>query len=208
MSKGKKSTGLSRRQFISRAGTGAVGSVVLFQNCVSENENEKTGEEQRKFKLMGTNSLSLTVNGKKISTKVNENTTLVELLRDRLDLTGTKVACNSGECGSCSVLLEGEIIYSCHMLALDAEGKSVTTIEGLMDGEKLHPVQEAFVEEDGLQCGFCTPGQVMAAVSLLQKNPSPTKTEVMDGMAGNICRCGAYPKIIDSVLSASNKMKA
>jgi len=178
---------------------------VLFPAITSGNENSDPKEKD--FKMEGTNSLSLVVNGKKISTKVNANTTLVEFLRDHLNLTGTKVACNNGECGSCSVLLDGEVVYSCHILALDAAGKFVTTVEGLMEGEKLHPVQQAFVEEDGLQCGFCTPGQVMAAVSLLQKNPTPTKTEVQEGMSGNICRCGAYPKIIDSVISAAEKMK-
>ncbi|MCF6268676.1 MAG: (2Fe-2S)-binding protein [Melioribacteraceae bacterium] len=207
MSKENKSKKLSRRDFIGRASTGAVGSIVLFPAISSGNDKREEKISKTNFKMLGTNSLTLKVNGKKISAKVNANTTLVELLRDHLNLTGTKVACNSGECGSCSVLLDGEVVYSCHMLALDAQGKSVTTVEGLMDGEKFHPVQEAFVEEDGLQCGFCTPGQVMAAVSLLNNNPTPTKGEVMNGMAGNICRCAAYPKIIDSVLSASKKMK-
>jgi xanthine dehydrogenase YagT iron-sulfur-binding subunit len=207
MSDEKKSKGLSRRDFIGRAGTGAIGSIVLFPSIVKGDEKKEKAQGDAKFKIKGNNSISLKVNGKTISTKVSANTTLVELLRDQLYLTGTKVACNNGECGSCSVLLDGEVVYSCHMLALDAHGKSVTTVEGLMNGEKLHPVQEAFVEEDGLQCGFCTPGQVMAAVSLLQKKPSPTRDEVIKGMSGNICRCGAYPKIIDSVLSASKKMK-
>ena len=207
MSKEKKEKKLSRRDFIGRASTGAVGSIVLFPAISNGSDRKEEKKIEHDFKKLGTNSLTLKVNGKKISAKVSGNTTLVELLRDHLHLTGTKVACNNGECGSCSVLLDGEVVYSCHMLALDAHGKSVTTVEGLMDGEKLHPVQEAFVEEDGLQCGFCTPGQVMAAASLLQKNNTPTRKEVMDGMAGNICRCAAYPKIIDSVLSASKKMK-
>lgn len=208
MGKNSKLKGLSRRQFITRAGTGAVGSYVLFP-ALGKAETKKLNEEDsQKNHLLGDNPLSLIVNGKKIKTKVRANTTLVELLRDHLHLTGTKVACNNGECGSCSVLLDGKVVYSCHMLALDAQGKSVTTVEGLMDGNKLSIVQQAFIEKDGLQCGFCTPGQVMAATALLSKNPHPTKDEVKEGMSGNLCRCGAYPKIIDSVLTAAEKLNS
>ncbi|MEN8191561.1 MAG: (2Fe-2S)-binding protein [Bacteroidota bacterium] len=207
MSKNSKSKNLSRRQFITKAGTGAVGSYVLFPTIVKSNKSlNHSGEEITNLK--GDTDLSLNVNGKNIKTKVNANTTLVELLRDHLNLTGTKVACNNGECGSCSVLLDGKVVYSCHMLALDAQGKSVTTVEGLMEGNNLSIVQETFIEKDGLQCGFCTPGQVIAATALLNKNPNPTMDEVKEGMAGNLCRCGAYPKIIDSVLAAAEKLKS
>lgn len=208
MGNNSKSKGLSRRQFITRAGIGAVGSYVLFPALgKADTKNLSDNNSQQKY-LLGNNSLSLTVNGKKVKTKVKANTTLVELLRDHLNLTGTKVACNNGECGSCSVLLDGKVVYSCHMLALDAQGKSVTTVEGLMDGNKLSIVQQAFIEKDGLQCGFCTPGQVMAATALLIKNSHPTKDEVKEGMSGNFCRCGAYPKIIESVLTAAEKLNS
>jgi aerobic-type carbon monoxide dehydrogenase small subunit (CoxS/CutS family) len=128
--------------------------------------------------------------------------TLAEVLRDRLDLTGTKVCCNQGTCGTCTVLLDDVAVYSCHMLALDAAGHRVTTIEGLMEGEELHPLQKAFVDRDGLQCGYCTPGQVMSAEALLLENPDPTTNEIREAMTGNLCRCGAYPKIIESIEAA------
>jgi aerobic-type carbon monoxide dehydrogenase small subunit (CoxS/CutS family) len=128
--------------------------------------------------------------------------TLAEVLRDRLDLTGTKVCCNQGTCGTCTVLLDDTAVYSCHMLALDAAGHRVTTIEGLMEGEELHPLQKAFVERDGLQCGYCTPGQVMFAQALLLANSDPTTDEIHEAMTGNLCRCGAYPKIIESIKAA------
>ncbi len=130
-------------------------------------------------------------------------TSLAELLRHQLKLTGTKIVCNHGECGACTVLLDNKVVYACHMLALDAAGKSVITIEGLLQGEELHPLQKAFVDHDGLQCGFCTPGQIMAAQGLLLKNPHPTREEVLVGMSGNLCRCAAYPHIIESVLAAA-----
>ena len=147
--------------------------------------------------------LKLTVNGRTVRMHIPPSLTLAELLRDRLNLTGTKVVCNHGECGSCTVVLDGRAVYSCHMLALDAAGKEVLTVEGLLEGENLHPLQEAFVKEDGLQCGFCTPGQVMAAFALLRQKPHPSLDDIKEGMAGNLCRCGAYPKIAGSILAAA-----
>lgn len=132
---------------------------------------------------------------------------MVQVLREKLNLTGTKVVCNQGECGGCTVLLNGKSVYSCHILALDTNGKEVITIEGLMHGEKLHLVQQAFVEHDGLQCGFCTPGQVMAAQALLIKHPEPTEEEITEGMSGNLCRCAAYPNILKSVKAAAAQSK-
>jgi aerobic-type carbon monoxide dehydrogenase small subunit (CoxS/CutS family) len=138
---------------------------------------------------------------------VEPRTTLAELLRNRLKLTGTKIVCNQGECGGCTVLMNGKAVYSCHMLALDAAGKEITTIEGLMSGEKLHPIQQAFIDHDGLQCGFCTPGQIMAAEEILIKNSKPSKEEILDGMSGNLCRCAAYPNILKSVVAAAEISK-
>jgi len=175
---------------------------VLPGTLASEPAKKK---EESSPRHKGKEPLTLNVNGKPVRVLVEPRTTLAELLRDRLDLTGTKVVCNQGECGSCTVLLNGEAVYSCHILALDAAGKEVTTVEGLMEGEKLHPLQEAFIEHDGLQCGFCTPGQIMAARALLLKHPRPTVEQVKEGMAGNLCRCSAYPNIIDSVLAAAKK---
>jgi xanthine dehydrogenase YagT iron-sulfur-binding subunit len=205
MSKDSKpnNKGISRRKFIQGVGTGVIGGVVLPQALTSEPATKKKESTPQKNKEM----LSLKVNGKPIRVMVEPRITLAELLRDHLKLTGTKVICNHGECGGCTVLLDGKAVYSCHMLALDAQGREVITIEGLMNGEKLHAIQEAFIEEDGLQCGFCTPGQVMAAYALLLKIPKPTVEQVKEGMSGNLCRCAAYPNIVNSVMTAAKKMR-
>ncbi len=147
-------------------------------------------------------TIRLTVNGEKKTVVTHPDRSLLDVLREDLDLTGTKVCCNQGTCGTCTVLLDDLAVYSCHMLALDAAGHRVTTIEGLMEGEELHPLQKAFVDRDGLQCGYCTPGQVMSARALLLENPDPTTNEIREAMTGNLCRCGAYPKIIESIEAA------
>jgi len=122
--------------------------------------------------------------------------TLLDALRDDIGLTGAKPGCNMGNCGACTILLDGEPVYSCLVLAVDCEGQAITTIEGLAHGDVLDPVQQAFVEQDALQCGFCTPGQILAMKALLARNPHPNDEELERGMAGNLCRCGAYPKIL------------
>ncbi len=197
---------LSRRDFLKGFGTGIVGSSILLPS-IGTAKSSADNNTVREF-LEAAQPLTLRVNGRQIRVMVEPKTTLAELLRDRLQLTGTKIVCNNGECGGCTVVIDGQAVYSCHTLALDAAGKEVITVEGLMEGEKLHAVQEAFVEKDGYQCGFCTPGQVMAAYALLMKNKKPTVEEIRYGMSGNLCRCAAYPKIIDSVQSASEKMSA
>jgi len=152
--------------------------------------------------------LTLEINGRRAELSAEPRTTLLEVLRDHLDLTGTKNVCEMGECGACTVHLDGVARYACLTLALEAVGKRVTTIEGLTPAEGgLHPLQQAFVDKDGLQCGFCTPGQVMAAAALLAVNPSPTHDEIRTAMAGNICRCGAYPKFFEAVAEAAVRMK-
>lgn len=180
-------------------GSGVVGSTVLVHSLPAISEQLATAEAAHDGKQL----LAFKVNGRAVKLMVEPRTTLAEVLRDSLQLTGTKIACNQGECGSCTVLLNGSAVYSCHLLALDAAGKEVTTIEGLMNGETLHPIQQAFIDKDGLQCGFCTPGQIMAAHALLMNNPTPSREQVQDGMGGNLCRCAAYPKIVDSVLAAA-----
>jgi aerobic-type carbon monoxide dehydrogenase small subunit (CoxS/CutS family) len=147
--------------------------------------------------------LMLTINGRKQALEVEPRRTLAEALRVDLGLTGTKVACEMGNCGVCTVLVDGVPVYSCLTLALDCAGKSISTVEGLSDCGTLHSLQEAFIREDALQCGFCTPGQLMAAYALLQRTPHPTEQEVVEGMSGNLCRCGAYPGIVRAVLSAA-----
>lgn len=194
----------SRRNFVKGIGTSVIGtyaaapvlskfSMKIFEEAEVESKTKE--------------SLTLHVNGKKVSVLIEPETTLAELLRNKLKLTGTKIVCNQGECGGCTVLMNGKAVSSCHLLALDAAGSEIVTIEGLMSGEKLHPIQEAFIEHDGLQCGFCTPGQVMAAQAILIKNPKPSKEEILEGMSGNLCRCAAYPNIMKSVIAAANKNK-
>ena len=202
MNEDSKPRKFTRRKFIKGVGTGVAGAYAFVPGIerISKKIIDETLDEE------GKSQLSLIVNGKRINTKVEPRTTLAELLRDKLKLTGTKVVCNQGECGSCTVLLNGKAVYSCHMLALDADGKEVTTIEGLLTGEKLNPVQEAFIDHDGIQCGFCTPGQIMSAQALLNKYPKPTKEQILNGMSGNICRCSAYPNIIKSVVAAAEKL--
>ena len=147
--------------------------------------------------------VELTLNGRAWSGSVPEGTTLAELLREHVGLTGTKIACAEGTCGSCTVLVDGRAVLSCILLAPQAEGCAITTIEGLGDEGSLSPLQRAFVAEDALQCGFCTGGQVVAATALLAANPHPTSEEVRLGMSGNLCRCGAYPGIARAVLRAA-----
>jgi xanthine dehydrogenase YagT iron-sulfur-binding subunit len=146
--------------------------------------------------------MRLIVNGSPHEVTVPAHETLLLTLRDRLFLTGTKLVCGRGECGACTVLLDGRSVYSCLTLTAACDGLPVTTIEGIANGE-LHPVQAAFIEHDAAQCGFCTPGQILAAVALLSENPSPAEAEVRRGMAGNLCRCGTYPKIIKAVMAAA-----
>ena len=147
--------------------------------------------------------IALTVNGKKVEADIDHNMTLAEFLREELDLTGTKVGCNRGECGSCTVIIDGMALYSCTILAIEAAGKEVLTIEGLSDKGKLHPLQEAFIEHDALQCGYCTPGMILSVKALLDKNPHPTELDVRTAIDGNLCRCGSIPNIIEATLDVS-----
>ena len=147
--------------------------------------------------------VSVSVNGVRHEDEVEPRTLLVHYLRDDLGLTGTNIGCDTSSCGACTVHVDGESVKSCTMLAAQADGTSVTTIEGLADGDQLHPMQEAFQENHGLQCGYCTPGMVMAAVSLLDENPSPTEREVRLGLEGNLCRCTGYHNIVKAVLAAA-----
>jgi aerobic carbon-monoxide dehydrogenase small subunit len=148
--------------------------------------------------------VSVTVNGERQEVDVEPRRLLVHLLRDDLGLTATNVGCDTTSCGACTVLVDGESVKSCTMLAASAAGREVTTLEGLAEGDRWHPMQTAFREKHGLQCGFCTPGMVMAAVSLLRDNPKPTAAEVRDGLEGNLCRCTGYHNIVAAVLAAAS----
>ncbi len=151
--------------------------------------------------------VSMSVNGREQVLQVAPHHTLLSVLRDQLHLTGTKLVCGRGECGACTVLLDGEPAYSCLTLAVVCENRTVTTIEGIAPPNELHPLQQAFIEHDALQCGFCTPGQILAAAALLREIPRPTEAEVVHWMSGNLCRCGAYPKIVRAILAASVTMQ-
>ncbi len=149
--------------------------------------------------------ITLIVNGHKYWLHVEPRRTLLDALRKDLGLTGTKKVCDEGTCGACTVLAEGRTVYACMALAIEYEGRSIVTIEGLEKDGKLHPVQQAFIEEDALQCGFCTPGQILSAKALLDANPHPSQAEIEQAMSGNLCRCGTYPKIIRALLKASGQ---
>ena len=151
-------------------------------------------------------TVSMTVNGKSVSGEVEARTLLVQFLRDELRLTGTHVGCDTSQCGACVVHVDGESAKSCTMLALQADGSAVTTIEGLADGETLHPMQEAFRNNHGLQCGFCTPGMVMSAIDLVKKNPGASEREIREWLEGNICRCTGYHNIVKSIQEAAGTM--
>jgi carbon-monoxide dehydrogenase small subunit len=151
-------------------------------------------------------AITLTVNGEVYQISVKPNTILLDVLRDELDLTGTKRGCDTGDCGVCTVIMDGKTVNACLVLAMKADGRNIDTIEGIANGNKLDPIQEAFVEKGAVQCGFCTPGMVLSTKALLDKNPQPTKLEIKSGIAGNLCRCTGYTKIIEAIQSASQKM--
>ena len=151
-------------------------------------------------------NVNLKLNGKAVSADVPDNTLLVSFIRETMTLTGTHVGCDTSQCGACVVHLNGESVKSCTMLAVAAEGAEVTTIEGIGSAESLHPMQQAFHENHGLQCGFCTPGMVMSAIELVEKNPNPSEQDVREGLEGNICRCTGYHNIVKSVQAGAQKM--
>jgi xanthine dehydrogenase YagT iron-sulfur-binding subunit len=191
--------GVSRRGFITSVGTGAIGvaaaGALVHGAPPPQAEAVKAGD---------VSAITLTVNGRRQKVLVEARWSLLYVLRDQFGLTGTKVGCERGECGACTVLIDGQARYACMTLAVEADGHEITTVEGLMTGEELGPTQQAFAEEDAFQCGYCTPGQVMAAEGLLRANPSPNLDQIRQGMAGNICRCGTYAHIFKAVAKAAD----
>jgi len=151
--------------------------------------------------------ITINVNGKQQRFDVEPNTLLLNLIRDEMSLTGTKYGCGIGECGACTVLLDGDAVLACMMLAVDADGHRIETVEGLSDGNKLHTIQQAYLDEGAVQCGFCTPGFIMSTKALLDKNPNPNEAEIREHLNGNICRCTGYVNIVKAVQSAAAKMK-
>lgn len=151
-------------------------------------------------------SISFKLNGKPVSVAVEGDESLLTVIRTNLDQTGTKYGCGMGECGACTVMMDNETVRSCMLLVEDVAGKEITTIEGLSVDENLHPIQEAFVEHDAMQCGFCTSGMIMTAEGLLKSNPAPSREEIIEGMDANLCRCGSYNRIVDAIETAANKI--
>ena len=197
---------VSRRGFLrSLGGSLAATAVAAGGAGAVEAKPEAEAEAQGGAALAGTVPVSLTVNGRKRTANVDVRRTLLEMLRTDFDLTGTKLVCNHGSCGACTVLLDGKPVYSCMTLAVDAEGKRVETVEGLAKGSKYHPLQTAFVQHDALMCGFCTPGFLMSCKALLDANKNPTLDDVKNACSGNICRCGTYPRIFEAALDAAKK---
>lgn len=190
-------SGLTRRGFIATVGAGAAAVAVSGRIAVAATAEQgvMTAEEMAR--------VTLRINGRTWRLLVEPRWPLLFVLRERLGLTGTKVGCERGECGACTVLIDGVPRYACLTLAVEAEGHEITTVEGLMAGEELGPTQQAFLEEDGYQCGYCTPGQIMAAEGLLRANPDPSPEEIAREMSGNLCRCGAYPHIVAAVRRAA-----
>ena len=179
-------SGVSRREFLKISAI-----TVSVPAVVGPTVLEVNGEEVSVYGP-GKTPVSLTVNGKKFSAELEPRVTLLDALRDNFDLTGAKRVCDRAECGACTVLLDDRPVYACSMLAIDAQGRNITTIEGITSGESLNPVQHAFVDNDAQQCGFCTPGFVMASYALLKKNQNPNREQVVKGLSGNFCRCGTY----------------
>ncbi len=192
--------GVTRRGFLQLMGAGAAVSVTAGTSAAEHAPEVITPGEMSK--------VTLQINSRRHRLLIEPRWSLLYVIRERLGLTGTKVGCERGECGACTVLINGQPRYACLILAAEAEGTEVTTLEGLMKGEDLGPVQQAFLENDAFQCGYCTPGQIMAAEGLLRANPDPSVEEIRRGMSGNLCRCGTYPNIFKAVHRAAELKRA
>ena len=193
----EKGSGLSRRTFLKASGISLSVPLVMGHKVVNV-----AGAPVKVFGP-GKVPVSLLINGKKYQATVEPRVTLLEALRHELDLTGAKRVCDRGTCGACTVIIDGKAVYSCSMLAIEGEGKAITTVEGLMQGDRLHPLQQAFIDNDAQQCGFCTPGFVVACKAFLDKNPNPTAEEINKGLGGNLCRCGTYVGVRAAVAQAA-----
>ena len=202
-SKTKKQGSISRRGFLKGAGITAAGTVIAGSGVLSLNAQTS---EKDKAVGPGTVHIQMKVNGRTREMNIEPRTTLADALRNELMLTGTKVGCNRGACSACTVWIDGIPILSCTTLAVEVGNREVTTIEGLAKDDHLHPVQEAFMEHDATQCGFCTSGMIMTAAHLLEHNSSPTEDDVKVALSGNFCRCGTHPKVFDATLDAAGKM--
>jgi xanthine dehydrogenase YagT iron-sulfur-binding subunit len=199
----KPKNGVSRRGFMRGVGIGggALGTGIL------EREAEAAPQAGSQSLGPGAVPITLKINGKSHNLTLEPRVTLLDALRNHLDLTGAKKVCDRATCGACTVMVSGKVVYGCSVLAIDAQGKDIQTIEGLSTGTRLHPVSQAFVNHDAQQCGYCTPGFVMAAKGFLDRNPNPTYDQVKQGLGGNLCRCGTYVGVRQAVLEAAKEMK-
>jgi xanthine dehydrogenase YagT iron-sulfur-binding subunit len=197
----KPTTGFSRRGFLGGVGIGggALGTGLL--------ENEATAAPAPAVSGPAAVPITLNLNGKPVKVTVEPRVTLIDALRNYLDVTGAKRVCDRGTCGACTVIMNGKTVYACSVLAVDAQGKNIETIEGLSTGNNLHPISRAFVDNDAQQCGYCTPGFVMACKGFLDEHPNPTEADINHGLGGNLCRCGTYMGIRKAVLQAAKDMK-
>jgi aerobic-type carbon monoxide dehydrogenase small subunit (CoxS/CutS family) len=198
--KGKNLLNISRRDFLKGMGTSAIATSIATSSLSLPFSAGAAPPAAVKEAWIQVN-----VNDKIYRLKVKSHWTLLDVLRKEIGLTGTKKFCDRGSCGACTVIMDGKAVYACSRLAIEADNKRILTIEGLLQGEKLHSIQEAFLEHDGMQCGFCTPGQIMSVKALLDKNPRPTQEDIKEGLSGNICRCSAYPKILKSAMAAAQR---
>jgi xanthine dehydrogenase YagT iron-sulfur-binding subunit len=196
----------TRRKFIKQvAGTSA--AIAIGPNLIGAASLDQVESTSRAGGTCDSVSVRLKINGKDYTLDIDPRVTLLDALRERLHLTGSKKGCDHGQCGACTVLVNGRRINSCLSLAIMHEGEEITTIEGLANGEELHPLQSAFIEHDGFQCGYCTPGQICSAVALLKENHANTDGEIREWMSGNICRCAAYPNILAAIKEAKTKVR-
>jgi xanthine dehydrogenase YagT iron-sulfur-binding subunit len=193
--------GLSRRGFLKGAGVTAAGAAIAESGLAGLAEAQSA--QSRPVLGPGVTSVILKVNGAARKVQIEPRATLAEALRVNLDMTGTKIVCDRGACGGCTVWVDGKPVNSCMTLAMDVVGREIKTIEGLAQGDKLHPVQEQFIEHDAMQCGFCTPGMIMSCASLLEHNKSPSLDDIKHACSGNLCRCGTYPKVFAAVQAAA-----
>lgn len=197
--KAEEGSGVSRRDFLKISSISAAAVPLIGTKVV-----EAAGEPVKVYGP-GKTPIQLTVDGKKQSLQVEPRVTLLDALRDQLDVTGAKRVCDRGECGACTVMMGDRVVYACSILAIDAQEKPIKTVASVMQGEKLHPVQQAFVDNDASQCGFCTPGFVVACKALLDKHPSPTSEQLRRGLSGNLCRCGTYHGIRHAMAQVAQK---
>ncbi|MDZ4796692.1 MAG: (2Fe-2S)-binding protein [Bryobacteraceae bacterium] len=197
----RKKSAFSRRGFLQGVGAtgGALGTGILTQ--------EEAQAQTAKGVITGETPITLTINGKPYKTTVEARNTLLDVLRNNLDLTAAKRVCDRGTCGACTVIMEGKAVYACTVLAIEAQGRKIETLEGLSTGNTRHPLIDAFVNNDAQQCGYCTPGFVMASKAMLDRTPSPTEQQVKEHLGGNLCRCGTYMGIRKAVVEASKQLK-